>query len=282
MRLGAFIIHGDNRETLGACLDDLLAVGDEVVAVDSGSTDGSADVVRARGVRRVELPWQGYGAARAAARDALAGCDWLFFLDADERFAEGSAEAIRAWKRSSPRGRAHWVERRDWAVLNGCRFLYRRQRRKRLLRADAAAWRPSMIVHEAIEGPAERLDAPIDHLFATTLEHREWKNQRYALLWAVQAHVEGRRAKPAWATRGASALKDALFQGAMFRGGVDGLRLAWQVSGYHAQKQHYLRRVRAGEFPELVAEYAGADYRAVFELLDRVLPRARPSTPGDQ
>ncbi|MFK9339948.1 glycosyltransferase, partial [Escherichia coli] len=90
MKLGGFVIHGNNVETLGACLDSLRSVSDEVVAVDSCSTDGSARLDEERGVRRIELPWQGYGAARAAAAEALRGCDYLFFLDADERLAEGS------------------------------------------------------------------------------------------------------------------------------------------------------------------------------------------------
>lgn len=278
MKLGGFVIHGDNRETLGACLDSLKAVSDEVVAVDSCSTDGSAQLSHARGIRRIELPWQGYGAARACAAKALADCDYLLFLDADEQFAQGADEALRRWKASSPTAPAYRIDRCDWAELEGRRFAFRTTPLRRLFRIDAARWTPAMIVHESV-GPVRTLRAKglrIDHRFAVTLEDRAFRNERYALLWAVQAFVAGKRAKPSAPQRLAHFFQDAILHGAAFRGGADGLRLSWLVSRYHARKYDYLRQLRQGLYPEWVALYRAGAYRELFEQVTRAGPR----TPG--
>ncbi len=273
MKLGGLVIHGSNRETLGACLDSLLEFCDAVVAVDSGSTDGSAEVVGARPVRRVEQPWQGYGAARAAGVKALADCDYVFYLDSDERIDAEGIERLRAWKRAPTDTASCAVAVRDWAELPDGRFLYRTHWRKRLLRMDQAQrWSPSMIVHEAITGPkGPRLDVFVEHRFVSSLDERARKNDRYALLWAIQACAEGKRAKPAWLQRPAHVFKDLIQGGAVFRGGVRALRLAWMVSHYHAAKYRWLNRVRSGQSPELLAAYRDGEYARLFALLDPTL-----------
>jgi glycosyltransferase involved in cell wall biosynthesis len=57
----------------------------EVVVLDSGSTDGTADVARAHGARLVSHPFENYGKQRNVGIDAVASsADWVLFLDADE------------------------------------------------------------------------------------------------------------------------------------------------------------------------------------------------------
>src|SRR4051794_7968011 len=102
MRLGGYVIHGNNRDTLGACLEALLAVCDEVVALDSRSTDGSVELAQRLGARSVSHAWRGYGAARAAAMDALGPCDYVFYLDSDERLEPEALRVLRAWRDSQP------------------------------------------------------------------------------------------------------------------------------------------------------------------------------------
>jgi glycosyltransferase involved in cell wall biosynthesis len=265
MRLGGFVIHGNNRDTLGPCLDSLLAVCDEVVAVDSCSTDGSAELTRARGVRAVIHPWEGYGAARVAAAEALRDCDYLFFLDSDERLADGAAEAIRAWRDLGPTLPHYRLPRRDWAELPSGRFLFRTERHVRLVRADAAAWRRTMIVHEALpRREAGFVPAPIEHRFATAVEGLAEKQEKYALLWAIRAHAEGRRPRSTAGRRVGHVLRDGVVKGALFRGGLDALRLAWAVSNYHEKKYMYLREIEAGGHPEKVRAFAEGRFAELF------------------
>nr|WP_153867055.1 MULTISPECIES: glycosyltransferase family 2 protein [Myxococcaceae] len=259
-------MHRNNRDTLGAALQGLLAVCDDVVALDSLSDDGSVELARSLGARSVSLPWQGYGAARAAAVEALGACDYVLFLDSDEAFGPGALEVLRAWKASGPTEALYRLPRRDWAELPGRRFRYRTEWRARLVRRDTARWRPEMIVHEALPRMrAPRLHAPIEHRFATSVERRSQKEERYALLWALRAHAEGRKPKPALLQRPAHLVRDGLLHGAFLRGGADAWRLAWAVAGYHSAKYRYLRALREGAFPRMVQLYREGAYAELFE-----------------
>jgi len=265
MRLGGFVIHGNSVETLGQCLEGLQKVCDEIVTVDSCSTDGSAELVGSRGIRSIPVPWQGYGAARAAAVEALAGCDYLFYLDSDEYLLEPAIQELRAWRESRPSAPVYRVRRRNWADFSGRRFLYRTDTRARLVRYDAAAWTRQMIVHEALpRGRHPRTRVVVEHRFASSLDERLAKDDRYALLWAIRAFNEGRRPKPYWLERCAHVVRDLVAKGALFRGGLDAIRLSWVVSRYHAQKQRYLRRVRAGEYGRLVADFKAGEFASLF------------------
>lgn len=268
MRLGGFVIHGNAADTLGRCLDGLAAVCDEVVAVDSESTDGSAELARTRGARQLVHPWQGYGAARAAAAAALAHCDYLFFLDSDEWLEDEAVRALRAWKASSPAAPAYTLLRRDWAELPTGRFLFASDPHVRLARPAHTRWTPRMLVHEALprEG-AEPLDAVVEHRFATSLEGFRAKEERYALLWALQAQAEGRRGKWPPLQAPAHALRLALFKGALLRGGLPALRLAWGFGRYHARKYQLLAALRAGARPELSRALEEGRLEELFRLL---------------
>lgn len=274
MRLGGFVIHGNNADTLGACLQSLQAVCDQVVALDSHSTDGSAQLAQAAGVTTGNHRWRGYGHARATAAAMLADCDYLTFLDADERYSPGSAEALLRWKKDGPRGPYFRLLRHDWAELPTGRFRFRPLHQYRLFRRDTAVWTPQMVVHESVPkhfGPGPVLPGvEIDHRFATTLERRRDKEERYALLWAVQAFAHGKRARPPGRQRWAHVTRNALIKGALFRGGRAGWTLSTTVAEYHVRKYVHLRALQRGGHPQLVQAYAEERYAELFRLLDQV------------
>ena len=278
MRLGAFVIHGNNRSTLGRCLDSLAAVADSCVAVDTGSTDGSADLARARGIRRVELRWEGYGAARARGVEALRGCDYVFFLDSDEWLEAPAIGALRAWKAAAPGAPHYALVRRDWATVDARRFLFRTERHVRLVRADGARWTRDMIVHEALpRAVTVRLPVALDHHFADDVGSMRAKLEVYALLWAIRYRRSPRRVKPAALQHLAHFVREALLKGAALRGGVPALRLARAVAWNHARKYELLREVRAGAYPELVRAFDEDRLEELFRLLHA---GARPLAPA--
>lgn len=277
MRLGGFVIHGDNRATLGRCLESIAAVADVCVAVDCGSTDGSSELARGTGFRRIVRPWEGYGAARAAAAAALAGCEYVFFLDSDEWLEPEAIAALRAWKGVARTAPHYALERRDWAQLDGRRFLYRTEHHIRLVRQDAAGWRRDMIVHEALP-PARtvRLPVALEHEFADSVEAMRLKTEQYALLWAIRNRRETRSIKPALIQRLVHLFREALLKGAAFRGGVPGLQLADVVANHHARKYTLLREVRRGSYPDLVRAFEEDRLADLFRMVAGALPAPVP------
>ncbi|HEX4609186.1 MAG TPA: glycosyltransferase family 2 protein, partial [Urbifossiella sp.] len=93
-RVSLTMIVRDEEANLGPCLDSVRDLVDEIVVVDTGSTDRTPEVAAARGARVVTFPWRDdFAAARNAGLDAARG-DWVFWLDADERL--GPADRARA------------------------------------------------------------------------------------------------------------------------------------------------------------------------------------------
>jgi len=94
-RISLAMIVRDESKFITGCLDSVRGVVDEVVIVDTGSTDDTAAIAAARGAHVVRLAWQNdFSAAR---NESLRHCtsEWVLFLDADERLAPGQEEALR-------------------------------------------------------------------------------------------------------------------------------------------------------------------------------------------
>ena len=79
---------------IGECLDS-LAFCHERIVVDSGSTDGTVSIARAKGAKVSEHDWLGFGQQKNFAL-ALASGDWILWLDADEAVTPELAAAIKS------------------------------------------------------------------------------------------------------------------------------------------------------------------------------------------
>jgi tetratricopeptide (TPR) repeat protein len=96
MRLSLCMIVRDEQEMLPRCLTAAAGVVDEIVIVDTGSTDATVEIARAHGARVIERPWTGsFAEARNVGLDAASG-DWLLVLDADEVLHQEDAPLLRS------------------------------------------------------------------------------------------------------------------------------------------------------------------------------------------
>ena len=85
--VSAAMIVRNEQMALPGCLESLLGRVDEIVIVDTGSTDNTVDIATKAGVRLLHHTWtQDFAAARNAAL-AAASCDWILYIDADERLS---------------------------------------------------------------------------------------------------------------------------------------------------------------------------------------------------
>ena len=92
--LSVVILAKDERDRLPAALAS-VRWADEVLVVDTGSTDGTPEMAGAAGVLVERIAWEGFVASRERAL-ALASHDWVFSLDADERVPERLRDEILA------------------------------------------------------------------------------------------------------------------------------------------------------------------------------------------
>lgn len=136
--VSAFVIARDEAARLGATLESLRDLVEEVIVVEWGSTDDTVAVAQAGGARVVHNPWAGYGPQKRFAEDQCR-CRWLLNLDADEALSpELQAELRQLFANGEPSRDAyrlviravcpHETKPRRWAYANTPIRLYRRDR----------------------------------------------------------------------------------------------------------------------------------------------------------
>ena len=93
--LSASLIVKNEERFLHACLSSLVGQVDEIIVVDTGSTDRSPDIARECGARLLQFPWNSsFADPRNVALDACSG-DWILYIDADERLVlDGDARIV--------------------------------------------------------------------------------------------------------------------------------------------------------------------------------------------
>nr|WP_320132981.1 glycosyltransferase [uncultured Holophaga sp.] len=96
MRLSLAMIAKNEEPTLAHCLASVRDLVDEIVVVDTGSSDGTREVARGAGAILGDFPWvDDFAAARNASLDLCTG-DWVLVLDADEAIDALDHDALRA------------------------------------------------------------------------------------------------------------------------------------------------------------------------------------------
>nr|WP_186812322.1 glycosyltransferase [Paenibacillus xylanexedens] len=96
-RISLCMIVKDEEEMLPRCLESVRGVVDEIIVVDTGSSDRSVAIAREYGASVVEFAWSDdFAAARNAGLERASG-DWILFLDADEALEATAREQIRSW-----------------------------------------------------------------------------------------------------------------------------------------------------------------------------------------
>jgi glycosyltransferase involved in cell wall biosynthesis len=194
-KITATIITFNEQAHIGEAIAS-LACCDEVLVVDSGSSDGTQDIARARGARVVERPWDGYSKQKNFAA-AQAGNDWILSVDADERLSIELADEITAWKKTGESGPppaacsmarrvfylGRWITHSGWYPDRKIR-LYDRQR---------CRWTGDF-VHESLEvdGPVRPLKGDLLHFPYEDWKDHEDRIEKYVELAARAAASNGR------------------------------------------------------------------------------------------
>ncbi|MEW6447585.1 MAG: tetratricopeptide repeat protein [Bacillota bacterium] len=95
MRLSLCMIVKDEEEHLPRCLKSVQGVVDEIIVVDTGSTDRTVAIAESFGAKVYRFPWAGdFSAARNVSLEKATG-DWIIFLDADEELVPGDGAKLR-------------------------------------------------------------------------------------------------------------------------------------------------------------------------------------------
>ncbi len=193
-KVSATIITLNEAEHIGAAIDS-VSWADEIVVVDSGSTDGTIDVARARGARVDTRAWTGYVDQKNHAA-SLAAHDWIVSLDADERVTPELAGEIQSLLRSEPTHRGYRVPRVTFHLGRWIRTTdFYPDYQARLYDRRAARWRGNL-VHESVhvDGGVDYLRGELQHYSFRDLADHVARVNHYTTLAARQLHAAGRGA----------------------------------------------------------------------------------------
>ena len=95
MKLSACVIVKNEEENIGTWLSSMKKLADEMIVVDTGSTDRTVEMAKAAGARVFHHAWQNdFAAAKNCALEKAKG-DWILFLDADEYFSPQTIAKVR-------------------------------------------------------------------------------------------------------------------------------------------------------------------------------------------
>lgn len=188
--LSVTLITKNEATRVKACLDSVVGLADEIVVLDSHSTDNTAELCREYGARVVDADWMGFGVQKDRAVQEARN-DWVLCLDADERLSPELAASIRKTL-EAPVYTAYRLVRCN-------RFLGRYLRHGegypdwnlRLFNRRYAYW-SSDVVHERVIStkPVGMLEGDLLHESADTLDGYIAKQNRYTTL-AAQVIEEG-------------------------------------------------------------------------------------------
>ena len=192
--LSVIIITCNEAANIEACLAS-VAFADEVIVLDSGSTDATAEMARKIGaVVHVTTDWPGFGPQKNRAL-ALAQHPWVLSLDADERVPPELAKQIRQVVMEGadnayeiPRLTqfcGHWIRHCGWTPDYVLRLFKR-----------GSAHFTDDLVHERVElrqGVPSRLTCPLLHYSYPTPSHYWRKLEQYSQAWARQRFASGQK-----------------------------------------------------------------------------------------
>src|SRR5271169_7173848 len=99
--LTAILISYNEKLDLPRALASLAGIADEIILVDSGSTDRTCEIARAFGARVYARKLNGFAEQKNFAA-SFSSNDWLLSIDCDEELSPELRSSIRAWKQTTP------------------------------------------------------------------------------------------------------------------------------------------------------------------------------------
>lgn len=232
-KVSALILAKNEEKFLGACIRSVAGFADEVIVIDDFSTDKTAQVATALGARVIQRGLNGDWGAQQTFAIQQARCDWVFFIDADERATPALTSAIKKVLAEDDKHFAYRTARLSYfwgqPLKHGGWFPDYVTR----LFPTAGSY-VTGFVHPQIHHPCTERDFP-DTAYLVHYPYRDWthyfnKLNFYTTLAAKKAHEQGKTAglldmilHPLWAS----------FRMYVLRGGFLDGRIGFVLAGFH-------------------------------------------------
>ena len=202
--LSVIILTKNEEKDIEAAIQNARQCADEVLVVDSGSTDRTVELAEKNGARVVFRAWDNDFAAQRNFAMSQTDADWVLYLDADERMNDQLLASVKKIVASSApvtnpankTGRKQYSLQRK-SVAFGKKSSYGPLHPDwvtRLFPRESLTWVGKVHEHSECSLPLEKLPGHIEHYTYRNWQEWEEKMARYSTLWAEEAYHKGRRA----------------------------------------------------------------------------------------
>jgi glycosyltransferase involved in cell wall biosynthesis len=196
--LSVVVLTHNEEKHIRECLASVRAFADELLVLDSGSTDRTVQTAREAGARVASRAFDNYPNQRNAAIELARG-DWIFFIDADERATPAVGQEIQLTIENCGASIAgFWIPRRNIIFGKEIRHTgWSPDYQPRVLRKGRARFDPAREVHELVvwNGEAGYLREPLIHYNYASLAQFRDKQIKYTRYEAQVWYAEGKRAR---------------------------------------------------------------------------------------
>lgn len=191
--LSVAVVTLNEESNLPRCLESVQGLAAEIVVLDSGSTDHTAEIARSFGARFETQPWAGFVAQKTRAF-SLCTQPWVLNLDADEVVSAELAESLRRAFASGELGQGGFeINRRTYYLGDWIRHAWHPDWVLRLARRDGARWvGHDPHAHLEVAGVTARLSGDLLHYSYRSLEDHLARTIHYARVGADRYEQEGR------------------------------------------------------------------------------------------
>lgn len=195
MTLSVCIITLNEEVNIGQTLKSIKDIADEIIVVDSGSSDGTVSLAQSYGAKVFVEPWKGFARQKNSAL-AKASCDWILSLDADEEVSRELSASIKAalqLEQSAPGFEAYTMNRRNlylgrWIKHSG----YYPDPKMRLVKRELAEFEIRAVHEDMKKLPrTSHLEGDLIHHAYPTLESFIEHANRYSSLGAGMVVEQG-------------------------------------------------------------------------------------------
>jgi glycosyltransferase involved in cell wall biosynthesis len=195
-KLTVIIPCKDEAHNIARCIESAQQVADEILVADSGSTDGTLEIVREMGaVRVIEREYVNSADFKNWAIPQ-ASCPWVLICDADERITPELADEIRRTLADAPRCDGYEIRFRTYFLGHKLNYSGMQSVTSvRLFRRDVGRY-SRMRVHADVvveTGKVGRLAGRFDHFTCQCLNRYTQTQNRYTTWSSLDMHERGRR-----------------------------------------------------------------------------------------
>ena len=196
-RLSVAIIARNEADRLPGCLASVQGLADEVVVLDTGSTDNTVAIAEAAGARVARHDFLGFGPTKQMAIELTNGA-WILSIDADERLSPALAAAIRQVLASPSAAEGYELNRRMFLLGRMLRFggLHDEWVVKLFRRGRGHFTAAQVHEHVDVTGRTGRIAGVLEHHTVRTLGEYVTKVEWYAAMRADELAVRGVRWRP--------------------------------------------------------------------------------------